>query len=74
MSENFRGIVMLSALMAATEPNITPGELQKNCEKLAAEKFYRETANDEDRVDYRAYYNTKVFLYGDPHISYACRY
>jgi len=41
------GIVMLTALMAATEPAITPSELQKNCEKLAAEKFNRETANDE---------------------------
>ena len=26
---------------------LTPSELQKNCEKLAAEKFNRETANDE---------------------------
>jgi hypothetical protein len=28
---------MLTALMAATEPNITPNELQKNCERLAAD-------------------------------------
>ena len=38
---------MLTAVMAATEPNMTPNELQKNCEKLAAQKFNRETANDE---------------------------
>ena len=41
------GIVMLTALMATTEPNITPSELEKNCETLAAKKFNRETANDE---------------------------
>ena len=33
------GIVMLTALMATTEPNITPSELEKNCEMLAAEKI-----------------------------------
>jgi hypothetical protein len=54
------GIVMLTALMAATEPNITPSELQKNCEKLAAEKFNRETANDEDRFDYRGHYTVRL--------------
>jgi len=54
------GIVMLTALMAATEPNITPNELQKNCESLAAENFNRKTANDENRVDYRAHYNIRL--------------
>src|SRR6516165_12271267 len=54
------GIVMLTALMAATEPAITPSELQKNCEKLAAEKFNRETANDEDRFDYGGHYNARL--------------
>jgi hypothetical protein len=45
------GIVMLTAMMAATEPNITPDELQKNCEKLAAQKFNRETANDDSTTE-----------------------
>jgi len=53
-------IIMLTALMAATDPNITPNELQKNCEKSAAENFNRKTANDEDRVDYRAHYNARL--------------
>jgi hypothetical protein len=47
------GILMLTATLAAAEPNVTPNQLQKSCEKLAAEKFNRETADDEDRVDYR---------------------
>jgi len=51
---------MLTALMAATEPRLTPSELQKNCEKLAAEKFNRETANDEDRFDYGGHYNARL--------------
>jgi hypothetical protein len=34
--------------------------LQKNCEKLAAETFRRETADYEDRVDYRAHYNAHL--------------
>ena len=51
---------MLTALMAATEPAITPSELQKNCEKLAAEKFNRETANDEDRFGYGGHYNARL--------------
>ena len=54
------GILMLTALMAATEPAITPSELQKNCEKLAAEKFNRETANDEDRFGYGGHYNARL--------------
>jgi hypothetical protein len=30
------GVLMLTATMAAGEPNITPYQLQANCEKLAA--------------------------------------
>ena len=33
---------MLTATMAAAEPNVTLYQLQKNCEKLAAETFRRE--------------------------------
>ena len=54
------GIVMLTAVMAATGPNITSNELQKNCERLATENFNRKTANDEDRIDYRAHYNVRL--------------
>ena len=50
------GILMLTATLAAAEPNVTLSQLQKNCEKLAVETFNRETADDEDRVDYRAHY------------------
>ena len=66
------GILMLTALMAATEPAITPSELQKNCEKLAAEKFNRETANDEDRFDYGGHYNArpKKRFYRETYISH----
>jgi len=62
---------MRTALMAATEPNITPSELQKNCEKLAAQTFNRETADDEDRVDYRAHYTARLkkCLYAETYIS-----
>jgi len=47
---------MLTGTMAAAEPIVTLYQLQKNCERLAAETFNRETADDEDRVDYRAHY------------------
>ncbi len=43
----------------AADPNVTL-QLQKNCEKLAVETFRRETADDEDRVDYRAHYNARL--------------
>ena len=49
MSASF-GILMLTATMAAGEPNVTPYQLQANCEKLAAETFGRETVDDGDRV------------------------
>jgi hypothetical protein len=51
---------MLTVVMEATEPNMTSNELQKNCEKLAAQKFNRETANDEDRFDCRGHYNGRL--------------
>ena len=65
-------IVMLTALMAVTEPSITPNELQKNCESLAAENFNRKTANDEDRIDYRAHYNVRLKkrFYRETYISH----
>ena len=70
MSASF-GILMLTATMAAGEPNVTPYQLQANCEKLAAETFGRETVDDEDRVDYRAHYNTRLkkCLYAETYIS-----
>jgi hypothetical protein len=66
------GIVILIALMAATEPNITPNELQENCEESAAGNFHRKTANDEDRVDYRAHYNVRLkkCFYRETYISH----
>jgi hypothetical protein len=51
------GLPMLTATMTAGEPNVTPYQLQANCEKLAAETFGRETVDDEDRLDYRAHYS-----------------
>lgn len=65
------GILMLTATMAAGEPNVTPYQLQANCEKLAAETFDRETVDDGDRVDYRAHYNTRLkkCLYAETYIS-----
>jgi hypothetical protein len=65
------GILMLTATVAAAEPNITLYQLQKNCERLAAETFNRETADDEDRVDYRAHYNARLnkCLYEETYIS-----
>jgi hypothetical protein len=55
----FIGILVLTT-MAAAELNVTLTQLKENCEKLAAETFHRETANDEDRVDYRAHYNARL--------------
>ena len=52
--------VLMMPTMAATEPNVTLYQLQENCENLAAETFRRETANDEDRVDYRAHHNARL--------------
>jgi hypothetical protein len=65
------GIIMLTATMAAAEPNVTLYQLQENCEKLAAETFRRERANDEDRVDYRAHYNARLkkCFYAETYIS-----
>ena len=43
-----------------------------HCEKLAAETFRRETANDEDRVNYRAHYNARLnkCFYAETYISH----
>ena len=38
------GWLMLTGTMTAAEPNVTLYQLQKNCERLAAETFNRETA------------------------------
>src|SRR5262249_46354475 len=43
------GMLMLTGTMAAAEPNVTLYQLQKNCERLVAETFNRETADDGDR-------------------------
>jgi hypothetical protein len=64
------GMLMLTGTIAAAEPTATLYQLQKRCERLAVEAFNRETADDEDRVDYRATYisptpggvNTWVYL------------
>jgi hypothetical protein len=53
------GVLILTATMAAAI-NITLDQLQVNCERLAAETFRRETADYEDRVDYRAHYNAHL--------------
>jgi hypothetical protein len=54
------GILLLTATVAAAEPNVTLYQLQKSCEQLAAGTFRRETADDEDRVAYRAHYNARL--------------
>jgi len=65
------GVLMLTAAMAAAEPSIAPYQLQENCVKLAMETFNRESANDEDRVDYRAHYNARLnkCFYAETYIS-----
>ena len=54
----------------AADPNVTL-QLQKNCEKLAAETFHRETADNADRVGYRAHYNARLnkCFYAETYIS-----
>jgi hypothetical protein len=54
----------------AADPSVTL-QLQKNCEKLAAETFHRETADNADRVGYRAHYNARLneCLYVETYIS-----
>jgi hypothetical protein len=63
----------------AADPNVTL-QLQKNCEKLAEETFRRETADNADRVGYRAHYNarlTRIMHHSGPFLhvkrSDACR-
>jgi len=65
------GMLMLTGTMAATEANVTLYQLQKSCDKLAAETFNRQTADDEDRVDYRAHYNVRLnkCFYTETYIS-----
>src|SRR5262249_5165554 len=55
----------------AAEPNVTLYQLNKSCERLAAEIFNRETAGDDDRVDYRAHYNARLHkcFYAETYIS-----
>lgn len=62
---------MLTATMVVTEPNVALYQLQANCDKLAAETFRRETADDEDRADYRAHYNASLnkCFYAETYIS-----
>ena len=67
----FFEILMLTATMAAAEPNVTLEQLKQSCEKTAAQAFRRETAPDEDQVDYRAHYNARLnkCLYTETYIS-----
>jgi hypothetical protein len=64
MSVSFAIIVltatMVTATMAAGACNGALQQLQKNCDKLAAETFRRESVNDEDRAAYRAHYNARL--------------
>ena len=53
-------IILVTSTVAAADPNGTIYQLKKRCEILAAEQFRRETANDEDRVGYRAHYNVHL--------------
>jgi hypothetical protein len=75
MSVSFAIIVltatMVTATMEASARNGTLQHLQKNCEKLAAERFRRESANDEDRAAYRADYNARLnkCFYAETYIS-----
>jgi hypothetical protein len=64
-------IVVLTATVAAAASNGTLHQLQKSCEKLAAETFRRESANDEDRAAYRAHYNARLnkCFYAETYIS-----
>jgi hypothetical protein len=65
-------IMLLTAASAAEASTGTIYQLQKSCEELAAEKFRRETPNDEDRVGYRAHYNARLnkCFYAETYISW----
>src|SRR5499427_7021740 len=75
MSVSFAIIVltatMVTATMTAAARNGTLQQLQKNCENLAAERFRRESANDEDRAAYRPHYNARLnkCFYAETYIS-----
>jgi hypothetical protein len=62
-------ILILTATMAAAEPDVSLYQL--HCEKLADETFRRVSADDEDRVHYRAHYNARLnkCLYAETYIS-----
>jgi hypothetical protein len=62
-------ILILTATMAAAEPDVSLYRL--HCEKLADETFRRVSADDEDRVHYRAHYNARLnkCLYAETYIS-----
>jgi hypothetical protein len=62
-------ILILTATMAAAEPDVSLYQL--HCEKLADETFRRVSADDEDRVHYRAHYNARLnkCLYAETCIS-----
>jgi hypothetical protein len=64
-------ILILTATMAVAEPDVTLYQLQNNCEKLADETFRRVSADDDDRVHYRAHYNARLnkCLYAETYIS-----
>jgi hypothetical protein len=75
MSVSFAIVVltatMVTATMAAAARSDTLQTPQKNCEKLAAERFRRESANDEGRAAYRAHYNARLnkCFYAETYIS-----
>ena len=74
MSVSFAIIVltatMVTATTAAAARNGTLQQLQENCQKLAAERFRRESAN-EDRGAYRAHYNARLnkCFYAETYLS-----
>jgi hypothetical protein len=59
------GILMLTATMAAGEPNVTPHQLQANCEKLAAQHGGRRPTRLPSALQYPF---EEVLVCGDPHI------
>ena len=69
------GILVLTTTIAAAEHNHTLYQLRDSCEKLTHETFRRETANDENRVDYRAHYNARLntCFNAETYISYTPR-
>ena len=64
-------MIALLATVAAAEPTTAIYHLQKNCERLGAEAFHRETANNEDRVGYRAHFSVRLSkcFYAETYLS-----